>query len=153
MAAVADLFAVTIDCPDPLELARFYQAFTGWELSWSNDDFVVLSGDGGVRLDFQRVPNPRPSDWPDSASPRRVHLDFSVADLAQVEAQVDSDSGCCSIRPDTHSAWRHEPPRSRRAGDRDHRETGRLTQCGQRRPGPVRVRGRPPVSPIPSVSG
>jgi catechol 2,3-dioxygenase-like lactoylglutathione lyase family enzyme len=90
MAAVADLFAVTIDCPDPPELARFYQAFTGWELSWSNDDFVVLSGDGGVRLDFQRVPNPRPSDWPDSASPRRVHLDFSVADLAQVEAQVVS---------------------------------------------------------------
>jgi catechol 2,3-dioxygenase-like lactoylglutathione lyase family enzyme len=87
MATVAQLFAVTVDCPDPKELARFYQAFTGWELSWSNDDFVVLSGDDGVRIDFQRVPNP-PSGWPDPAAPRRVHLDFRVEDLAEAEAQV-----------------------------------------------------------------
>jgi catechol 2,3-dioxygenase-like lactoylglutathione lyase family enzyme len=88
MTADARLFAVTVDCPDPFELARFYQAFTGWELSWSNRDFVVLSGDGEVRIDFQRVPNDRPLDWPDRRAPRRVHLDFRVEDLDHAEAEA-----------------------------------------------------------------
>src|SRR4051794_73646 len=49
------LFAVTLDCPDPHVLARFYREIVGGDLRSSNDDFVVLSGtDGTVRLDFQR---------------------------------------------------------------------------------------------------
>jgi L-amino acid N-acyltransferase YncA len=79
------LFAVTVDCAEPLELARFYQAFTGRRISSVSDDFAVLAGDG-VRLDFQRVPNPSPAVWPDGA--RRVHLDFRVDDLAAAEKQV-----------------------------------------------------------------
>jgi catechol 2,3-dioxygenase-like lactoylglutathione lyase family enzyme len=88
MAAIAHLFAVTLDCPDPIELARFYKEFTGCELSWSNQDFVVLTGDGNVRLDFQRVPNHQPPLWPDPTAPRRLHLDFSVDNLAQAETQL-----------------------------------------------------------------
>lgn len=88
MTVFAQVFAVTVDCPEPLELARFYQAFGGGELTWSNDDFVVLSGAGDVRMDFQRVPNDPPPDWPDSAAPRRVHLDFRVDDLAEAEERV-----------------------------------------------------------------
>jgi L-amino acid N-acyltransferase YncA len=84
---IAHLFAVTVDCSEPLELARFYQAFTGWTISASNDDFVVLAG-GGVRIDFQRVPNPPAPDWPDAEAPRRLHLDFRVDDLAGAEAHV-----------------------------------------------------------------
>lgn len=81
------LFAVTVDCPEPLELARFYQAFTGGRISSVHDDFVVLAGDG-VRLDFQRVPNPPAADWPAEKAARRVHLDFEVDDLAEAERQV-----------------------------------------------------------------
>jgi predicted enzyme related to lactoylglutathione lyase len=88
MAAVSHLFAVTVDCPDPLALARFYQAFTGLEISWSSSDFVVLSGDGDVRIDFQRVANHRAFDWPDRGAPRRVHLDFRVDDLDEAEENV-----------------------------------------------------------------
>jgi catechol 2,3-dioxygenase-like lactoylglutathione lyase family enzyme len=87
MAAVAGLLAVTLDCPDPRELAEFYQRFTGGQSFSSNEDFAVLVG-GGVRLDFQRVTNPRPADWPDPQAVRRIHLDFVVDDLAAAESQV-----------------------------------------------------------------
>lgn len=84
MPTVARLFAVTVDCPDPLSLANFYREFLGGELRSSNPDFVVLTTDGSVRLDFQRVDNHRPPEWPDSGAPRRLHLDFVVDDLEQV---------------------------------------------------------------------
>jgi hypothetical protein len=86
MPALAHLFAVTVDCPDPFELARFYQAIAGGEIASSNDDFVMLTG-GGVRIDFQRVAN-RSAPWPDDDAPRRVHLDFRVDDLEQAEAEL-----------------------------------------------------------------
>jgi hypothetical protein len=86
MPALARLFAVTVDCPDPFELARFYQAFAGGELASSNDDFVTLSG-GAVRIDFQRVANPA-ARWPDADAPRTVHLDFLVDDLERAEEEL-----------------------------------------------------------------
>jgi hypothetical protein len=84
---VGTLFAVTIDCPDPLSLARFYQEITGGELFASNNDFVALAG-GNVRLDFQRVANHQAPPWPDPTAPLRVHLDFVVPDLDQAEAHL-----------------------------------------------------------------
>lgn len=85
MLSVPRLFAVTIDCPDPMSLARFYQSFLGGESHSTNDDFVALVIDGDIRLDFQRVANPEPARWPDPQAARRVHLDFAVDDLAQAE--------------------------------------------------------------------
>lgn len=82
------LIAVTVDCPDPMRLAHFYQGFLGGRLFSSNDDFVALTIEGNVRLDFQRVDNPHPSRWPDPAAPRRLHLDFSVEDLDAAEQRV-----------------------------------------------------------------
>lgn len=82
------LFAVTIDCPDPAALAGFYQAFLGGEPFSSNDDFVALTVDGGVRLDFQRVTNHEPPPWPDPAAPRRVHLDIVVDDMEEAERRL-----------------------------------------------------------------
>lgn len=83
------LFAVTLDCPDPHLLARFYREIVGGDLRSSNDDFVVLSGaNGAVRLDFQRVQNSEPIPWPDPAATRRLHLDFVVDDLDEAEAHV-----------------------------------------------------------------
>jgi L-amino acid N-acyltransferase YncA len=88
MAAVGRLFAVTVDCPDPFALARFYQSFTGWEVDAVSDDFVILSGGDHVRIDFQKVPNSPPPTWPDPRAPRRVHLDFEVDDLDAADAHV-----------------------------------------------------------------
>ncbi|MGI5328561.1 VOC family protein [Actinomadura nitritigenes] len=88
MAISACMFAVTIDCPDPLLLARFYQGFLGGRILSSNDDFVVLTSDRDVRLDFQRVTNHPPPPWPDPSAPRRLHLDFSVTDLNRAKEQL-----------------------------------------------------------------
>ncbi len=89
MATTPRLFAVTIDCPDPAGLVRFYQAFLGGEPSFaSNEDYATLVIDGSVRLDFQRVPNAAPAQWPDPDGPQRLHLDFMVDDLAQTEQHL-----------------------------------------------------------------
>jgi len=88
MVAMPCLFAVTIDCPDPAGLARFYRSFLGGELSSSNEDFVALVIDGSARLDFQRVANPEPARWPDPNAARRLHLDFAVDDLGQAEKHL-----------------------------------------------------------------
>ncbi|MGW4770233.1 VOC family protein [Nocardia sp. NPDC004278] len=88
MAITARLFAVTIDCPDPTRLARFYQEFLGGQLRSSSPDFVVLTSRHDVRLDFQRVANHQPPAWPDPAAPRRLHLDFAVEDLGQAEQHL-----------------------------------------------------------------
>lgn len=88
MTITAGLFAVTIDCPDPIQLAQFYKEFLGGELRASNTDFVVLTSDQNVRLDFQRVANHQPPPWPDPAAPRRLHLDISVEDLNQAEKHL-----------------------------------------------------------------
>jgi Glyoxalase-like domain len=88
MAALARLFAVTLDCPDPVDLARFYQTFAGGEIIQGDDeDFAALTTNG-VRLDFQRVGNPA-AGWPDDDAPRRVHLDFYVDDLDHAGAYVE----------------------------------------------------------------
>ncbi|GLY78293.1 VOC family protein [Actinoallomurus iriomotensis] len=88
MGIVPRLFAVTVDCPDPMGLARFYRSFLGGELHSTNDDFVVLVRDGEVRLDFQRVANPEAAPWPDPRAARRLHLDFAVDDLAEAEERL-----------------------------------------------------------------
>ncbi|MEV6769098.1 VOC family protein [Nocardia sp. NPDC051030] len=88
MAITAHLFAVTIDCPDPIRLAKFYQQFLGGQLRSTNPNFVVLTSDHDIRLDFQRVANHQPPPWPGSSAPRRLHLDFSVDDLEQAEQHL-----------------------------------------------------------------
>jgi hypothetical protein len=72
MGTVAQLLAVTVDCPEPLEPANFYQAFAGGEVCPAGDDFVMLTG-SGVRIVFQRAANPTSG----SARPRRSPQDPS----------------------------------------------------------------------------
>ncbi|MEV1077499.1 VOC family protein [Streptomyces sp. NPDC050211] len=84
-------FAVTLDCPDPEALARFYQGFLGGKRAVSDEgDFAVLVPDGGeVRIDFQQAANPQPPHWPDPAAPRRHHLEFAIdEDMATMERRL-----------------------------------------------------------------
>jgi len=97
------LCAVTIDCPDPVQLALFYQQFLGGTLYSSNNDFVVLSSDSDVRLDFQRVPNHQPPPWPNRAAPRRRHLDFIVDDLDKAEIHLlGAGAALADFQPGRH---------------------------------------------------
>ncbi|MCQ4150902.1 MULTISPECIES: VOC family protein [Rhodococcus] len=88
MPLSAKLFAVTVDCPQPRELAEFYQKFLGGQLRSGNPDFVVLTSEQDVRIDFQRVDNHVPDRWPNPDAPRRLHLDFSVDNLPEAEQQL-----------------------------------------------------------------
>lgn len=83
------LVAVTLDCPDPHELAEFYRHVLGGQLRASNEDFVVLICDGTTRLDFQRVSHHRPSQWPDGET-LNAHLDIAVDDLDHAEQQLSA---------------------------------------------------------------
>jgi predicted enzyme related to lactoylglutathione lyase len=70
---------VTIDCSDPATLAGWWaQQFGGTAHDLLADEFTVVTLSDGLRLGFQKVPDPTPGK-------NRVHLDFGAAD---VDAEV-----------------------------------------------------------------
>ncbi|WNM49897.1 VOC family protein [Kitasatospora sp. CM 4170] len=80
------LTAITLDCPDPEELAAFYRQATGFEPHPDSDgDFAGLTRADGLFIGFQRVDDHRAPQWPDRTAPQQVHLDFAVADLDEAE--------------------------------------------------------------------
>jgi catechol 2,3-dioxygenase-like lactoylglutathione lyase family enzyme len=88
MILVMRIFAITIDCSDPPQLARFYQELLGGSTAATNDRFVALTIDANLRLDFQRVERYRPPTWPESDTPAQMHLDFVVSDLDEAEVRT-----------------------------------------------------------------
>ena len=88
MSPAAPFWGPTLDCPEPLELAEFYQQVAGGELAVVHENFVELRFDT-VSLGFQRDLNYRAPTWPDTRVPQQCHLDFSTADLdRQVAGEV-----------------------------------------------------------------
>lgn len=89
MGGIAKFRTVVVDCPDPRALADFYAALLGWPITSVEDDWVVVS-DGGPpkRLAFQLAPDHQPPAWPDPDRPQQFHLDVTVDDLDEAEAQV-----------------------------------------------------------------
>lgn len=91
MPALAQLGGVTLDCPDPVALAEFYRTATGWQVVFSNDDFVYLAADAGseafqLQLGFQRVPEQQAPPWPSPA--RQVHLGLAATELDESEKRL-----------------------------------------------------------------
>ncbi|MFD8145633.1 VOC family protein [Streptomyces sp. NPDC059708] len=91
---IAELQCVVLDCPDPLELARFYEALLGGEVNrpdrrWTCDDhWATLHTPAGAVLAFQRVAGHRPPRWPDPAHPQQAHLDFAVTDSDEAQTHA-----------------------------------------------------------------
>ncbi|GIU99455.1 MAG: lactoylglutathione lyase [Actinomycetota bacterium] len=90
MDAIGKLDAVTIDCRDPLALARFWAAVFDTDIASADDEgprYVDLRPTPGVpTLRFQRVPEPK-------SVKNRLHLDVAVADLEAAEARVAALGG------------------------------------------------------------
>ena len=80
------LCAVTLECPDAGDLARFYAQITGGTVT-VRDSWATINVPGG-RIDFQTAPGHIPPTWPDPASSMQMHLDFDVDDLDATEARV-----------------------------------------------------------------
>jgi catechol 2,3-dioxygenase-like lactoylglutathione lyase family enzyme len=98
------LAAISLDCADPAELAEFYSRLTGFEVVFSNDDFVALRGD--IYLTTQRVEGYQPPTWPDSGRAKQIHLDFATDDLdgaAQIAIGLGASLADSQPRPDD---WR-----------------------------------------------
>jgi catechol 2,3-dioxygenase-like lactoylglutathione lyase family enzyme len=102
---IGTLQCVVLDCPDPLGLARFYQAMLGGEVNqadarWgTDDDFSTLHTGSGLVFAFQRVPDFQAPHWPDSAHPQQFHLDLEVPDLDEARPRV-LELGATLLRAD-----------------------------------------------------
>lgn len=90
---------IILDCPDALELGKFYAQLLGWSMEGasSRDWTTLLPPEGGVSPDnpngrpslaFQRIDDWVAPTWPGGSHPQQVHLDFSVADIDAAEPAV-----------------------------------------------------------------
>jgi len=84
---VMGLFAVTIDAPDSLALARFYADLLGMDVTYEGPEGALIAGDGKSVM-FQQVSGYNPPRWPDPARPQQAHLDILVDDLDTGEARA-----------------------------------------------------------------
>jgi catechol 2,3-dioxygenase-like lactoylglutathione lyase family enzyme len=89
MSGVGRLHHLILDCPDPARLAEFYSALLGLPITYTSDDFVVVSvNDTTSGLAFQLAPDHEPPAWPDPHHPQQMHLDVMVDDVAAAGPQV-----------------------------------------------------------------
>jgi catechol 2,3-dioxygenase-like lactoylglutathione lyase family enzyme len=90
------LRSTVLDATDARGLAEFYRELLGWSLHPDDDgdpEWVVVVGPQGQRLAFQQVPSLPPSTWPGDEVPQQLHLDFSVPDRAELDAQHERALG------------------------------------------------------------
>jgi predicted enzyme related to lactoylglutathione lyase len=104
MSGIGGLDAITIDCADPMQLARFWAQVLGTEIESAVGDpthYVDLFPLPGVPiLRFQRVPEPK-------SVKNRVHLDISVDDLDEALAHIEQ-SGGRAISERTHAEYGYD---------------------------------------------
>ena len=90
---------VIVDCPDALELGRFYASVLGWTLEdRSSRDWATLAPpDGGITPDnpdghtalaFQRIDDWVEPTWPGGVHPQQIHLDLATPDMDASEELV-----------------------------------------------------------------
>ena len=72
MGEISKLGAVSLNCPDPHELALFYSALLEKEITFESDDFSTIQLDN-LWLTMQRVEGFKPSTWPSGEIPSHVH--------------------------------------------------------------------------------
>ena len=78
------LATVVLDCPDAHVLSDFYRRLLGWEVKWSEPDWVLIRPpDGGTGLSFQSEAGYVPPVWPERPGEQQkmLHLDVRVDDL------------------------------------------------------------------------
>ncbi|HEX7301561.1 VOC family protein [Lentzea sp.] len=102
---VGQLRSVVLDCPDPAELASFYEKVLGAERLAGGDDTWVVIVASGTRIAFQRSDDYRPPVFPDPHGSQQFHLDVLVEDVEVAEAQV-LELGARVVQKDTGDDFR-----------------------------------------------
>lgn len=82
------MYAFTLDCKDPYELAKFYAELLKWEIPFHDKDWACVGAPGTGQgtypgIMFQLNPDYKPPVWPDKpgAQQQMAHLDFAVDNL------------------------------------------------------------------------
>ena len=83
----ATLSMVNVDSSDPARLAQFYAAALGWQVTYSDDNYGMVEGDG-VKIGFGKVDGFRPVQWPDETASKRFHFDLEVDNLDAAAATL-----------------------------------------------------------------
>ncbi|MFF9403802.1 VOC family protein [Streptomyces sp. NPDC014646] len=98
--------AITFDCPDPAELARFYGDALGLPIAYSTDDFILLGREGSAGLGFNRLADYRRPTWPDPSQEKQAHIELGVDDLDDAQAWLISQGAAePAVQPDP-DRWR-----------------------------------------------
>ncbi len=82
---------VNMDCADARAMASFYGALFDWEVTYDDDDFLLMRDPtGGVGVSFQEIPGYQSPIWPEEAGGQQksLHLELRVEDLAAAVAFV-----------------------------------------------------------------
>ncbi|MFT3887567.1 MAG: VOC family protein [Arachnia sp.] len=77
-----NLAYVTLDCPDPEELADFYSVLLGWAKNRISDEWLAVAPpEGRFSLLFQESKDYIPPVWPSEQGKQQqmMHLDFSAS--------------------------------------------------------------------------
>jgi catechol 2,3-dioxygenase-like lactoylglutathione lyase family enzyme len=97
------LQTVCIDCADAHVMADFYGRLLGWEVTFSQPDWVLMRDpSGGTGLSFQAESGYRAPTWPESGNgqDKMLHLDIKVDDLhAAVEHALASGARLAEHQP------------------------------------------------------
>jgi hypothetical protein len=96
----ARLVGISLDCPDPQQLADFYRELLGGSQLWAKDSSVGIEVTGAVLI-AQRVDGYAPPDWPGTAI---VHLDLTADDLGAAETRAVELGATLPVQPDPR--WR-----------------------------------------------
>jgi Glyoxalase-like domain len=91
---------VVLDCTDARGLAEFYRQLLGWRYRPGDEppaggqpdpqaqDWLALRNPaGGVQVAFQQVAKLPEATWPEGPVPQQLHLDLTVATIAELDAQ------------------------------------------------------------------
>lgn len=106
------MYAFTLDCKDPQQLAKFYGALLNWKVLRIDEDYVCVyapgTGQGGYpSILFQCNPEYEPPVWPakPEAQQQMAHMDFAVNDLEKA-VQYAMDCGATVADEQFSSSWR-----------------------------------------------
>ena len=96
---------VVLDGSDVRALAEFYRELLGLTYREGDEppppgepdprgsDWLVLRNPGGVQLAFQHVDELPAPTWPQQTVPQQLHLDISVASVADLDAEHERATG------------------------------------------------------------
>lgn len=95
---------VTLDCADAEQLAGFYTAVLGWEITARDGAGWVQARDplGGVGLNFQAEESYAPPTWPEAKAfqQKMMHFELLVDDLdAAVRVVLDAGGVEAPLQP------------------------------------------------------